>query len=215
MHDVVDLAGVLGVLDRKAWMHAVSLGIGMQITNICRDVGEDARAGRLYLPRVLLREHGIDPADFIQNPRPGPELTAVRTRLLQEADQRYQKADEGIRQLPWRCRPGIWAARRLYAEIGRTLAQEGYDPISQRAVVNGSRKCQILMGLIRGAAANPAVLSAPCAPENRFLIDAVPRGNEWQNPAPPRRFSPSAYPSASAILRVTPWRSSAGGSGGE
>lgn len=188
----VMMAILMGVRDANALARAADLGVAMQLTNICRDVGEDARAGRLYLPRALLREHGIEPDDFIQNPRPGPELTAVLTQLLQEADERYQKADEGIRQLPWRCRPGIWAARRLYAEIGRTLAQEGYDPISQRAVVTGRRKCQIVMGLIRGAAANPAVLSAPCAPENRFLIDAVPRGNEWQNPAPPRRFSPSA-----------------------
>jgi len=188
----VMMAILMGVRDVHALARAADLGVAMQLTNICRDVGEDARAGRLYLPRSLLRQQGIDPEDLIRNPRPSPALTAVLIRMLGEADKRYQRADEGIRQLPRRCRPGILAARRLYAEIGHKVAQTGYDPISQRSVVSGARKCQILMGLIRGAPANPVVLSAPCAPENQFLIDAVPRGNEWQSPASPRRFSPSA-----------------------
>jgi len=188
----VMMAVLMGVRDAHTLARAADLGVAMQLTNICRDVGEDARAGRLYLPRLLLREQGIDCDDFIRNPQPSRALTAVLTHLLREADLRYQRADEGIRQLPRRCRPGIRAARRLYAEIGRRVAQTGYDPISQRAVVSGGRKCQILTGLIRGAPANPALLSAPCAHENQFLIDAVPRGNEWQNPTAPRRFSPSA-----------------------
>jgi phytoene synthase len=188
----VMMAMLMGVRDTHSLARAADLGVAMQLTNICRDVGEDARAGRLYLPRGLLREQGIDPEDFIQNPQTGPALTAVLNRLLREADDRYQKADQGIRQLPRRCRPGIWAARRLYAEIGHKVAQEGYDPISRRAVVSGGRKCQILISLMQGARANPAVLSAPCAPENQFLINAVPRGHEWQNAESPRRFSPSA-----------------------
>ena len=188
----VMMAILMGVRDTHTLARAADLGVAMQLTNICRDVGEDARAGRLYLPRALLREQGINPEQFIRDPRPSPALTAVLTHMLNEADLRYQRADEGIRQLPRRCRPGIWAARRLYAEIGQRVAQTGYDPISQRAVVSGTRKCQILMGLVRGAPARPAGLSAPCARENQFLINAVPRGNEWQSSASPRRFSPSA-----------------------
>ena len=188
----VMMAMLMGVRDAHTLARAADLGVAMQLTNICRDVGEDARAGRLYLPRTLLKEQGIDPDNFIRNPQPSPALTAVLRRLLKEADDRYRQADEGIRQLPRRCRPGIWAARRLYADIGRTVAQEGYDPVSRRAVVSTGRKCQILLGLIRGATANPKMLSAPCAPENQFLISAVPRSNESQNPESPRRFSPSA-----------------------
>ena len=188
----VMMAVLMGIRDAHTLARAADLGVAMQLTNICRDVGEDARAGRLYLPRALLREQGIDPDEFIQNPRTSPGLTAVLSRLLDEAENRYQKADEGIRQLPSRCRPGIRAARRLYAEIGHTVMLGGYDPISSRAIVSGARKFQILLGLIRSAPANPAILSAPCAAENQFLINAVPRGNEWQNPESPRRFSPSA-----------------------
>ena len=188
----VMMAVLMGIRDTNTLARAADLGVAMQLTNICRDVGEDARAGRLYLPRTLMKEQGLDPDEFLQHPRTSPALTTVLRRLLEEADLRYQRADEGIRQLPRRCRPGIRAARRLYAEIGRNLAQHGYDPISRRAVVSGGRKSQILLGLMRGAPANPTILSAPCAPENQFLINAVPRGNDWQRSESPRRFSPSA-----------------------
>jgi phytoene synthase len=109
--------------------------------------------------------------------------------MLAEAERRYQLADEGIRQLPRGCRPGILAARRLYAEIGHTVARNDYDSISQRAVVSRARKGQILLGLIRGPAPAPEYMLEPCAAENQFLLDAVPHTEEWQQPNQPRQFS--------------------------
>ncbi len=163
----------------------------MQLTNICRDVGEDARAGRLYLPRDMMRKAGIEPAVFLQNPQPSAALTEVLQALLAEADNRYRLADEGIRQLPRGCRPGILAARRLYAEIGNTVVLNGYDSVSQRAVVSRGRKCQILMGLVRSPAAAPEHMLEPCSAENEFLINAVPDTEEWQSRSQPRGFSAS------------------------
>ena len=55
----VMMCGVLGVQDRRAWTHAIALGIGMQITNICRDVMEDAERARVYLPATRLAQVGI------------------------------------------------------------------------------------------------------------------------------------------------------------
>ena len=188
----VMMAVLMGVKDHDTLARAADLGVAMQLTNICRDVGEDARAGRLYLPRDLLREHGIDPEAFLRNPQPSPQLTAVLRRMLAEASRRYRLADEGIRQLPRRCRPGIFAARRLYAEIGQTVVANDYDPISQRAIVSRARKCLILLGLIRSAAPAPDLLREPCGPENQFLIDTLPRTEEWQRMTHPRRFAPSA-----------------------
>ena len=188
----VMMAVLMGVKDHDTLARAADLGVAMQLTNICRDVGEDARAGRLYLPRDPLREHGIDPEAFLRTPQPSPQLTAVPRRMLAEASRRYRLADEGIRQLPRRCRPGIFAARRLYAEIGQTVVANDYDPISQRAIVSRARKCLILLGLIRSVAPAPDLLREPCGPENQFLIDTLPRTEEWQRMTHPRRFAPSA-----------------------
>ena len=188
----VMMAVLMGVKDHATLARAADLGVAMQLTNICRDVGEDARAGRLYLPRDLMREAGMDPEAFLRNPVPSPQLTRVLKELLAEAERRYQLADEGIRQLPRSCRPGILAARRLYAEIGHTVVHNDYDSISQRAVVSRARKIQILIGLIRGPAAAPEYMHEPCAAENQFLIDAIPHTEDWQRPNQPRQFSAKA-----------------------
>ena len=188
----VMMAILMGVKDHATLARAADLGVAMQLTNICRDVGEDARAGRLYLPRELMREAGIEPESFLRNPTPGGQLTQVLQQILSEAQRRYQLADEGIRQLPRGCRPGILAARRLYAEIGQTVVRNGYDSISQRAVVSRARKAQILLGLMRGPNAKPEHMLEPCAVENQFLLHAVPHTEEWRRPNQPRDFSANA-----------------------
>ena len=73
---------LMGVRDRDALARACDLGVAMQLTNIARDVGEDAAAGRLYLPRDWLREEGIDPEAFLAAPRPTPNLVGLVRRLL-------------------------------------------------------------------------------------------------------------------------------------
>ena len=160
----VMMAILMGVKDHATLARAADLGVAMHLTNICRDVGEDARAGRLYLPRDMMRKAGIEPELFLHNPQPSAALTEVLQTLLAEADKRYQLADEGIRQLPRGCRPGILAARRLYAEIGNTVVLNGYDSISQRAVVSRWRKCQNLTGLVRNPAAAPMCFAIALAP---------------------------------------------------
>ena len=188
----VMMAILMGVKDHATLARAADLGVAMQLTNICRDVGEDARAGRLYLPHDLLHEAGIDPDGFLCNPAPSAQLTQVIQQILVEAERRYELADEGIRQLPRGCRPGILAARRLYAEIGHTVALNGYESIHQRAIVSLPRKLGILLGLIRGPGAAPECMLEPCATENQFLLDAVPKTEEWRNPNQPRNFSARA-----------------------
>ena len=105
------MAVLMGVRDSRRLAAAVDLGVAMQLSNICRDVGEDARNGRLYLPMDWLTEAGIDPAAFLAQPRFTPALGGVIWRLLETADSYYRRAEAGIAELPFGCRFGIAAAR--------------------------------------------------------------------------------------------------------
>ncbi len=163
---------LMGVRDPDALARACDLGVAMQLTNIARDVGEDARAGRLYLPRDWLDEAGIDADAFLARPAHSAALATVIGRLLDEADRLYARGAAGIACLPRQCRPAIGAARLLYAEIGREVERQGLDSVTARAVVSGRRKVAVLRRL-------PALLvhapqaDAPPLNEARFLIAAV------------------------------------------
>ncbi|MGJ5050598.1 phytoene/squalene synthase family protein [Bradyrhizobium oligotrophicum] len=193
----VRVAGTVGVMmsllmnRREAGTigRACDLGIAMQLTNIARDVGEDARAGRLYLPRQWLREAGLDIETWRAAPFFDDRIGRVTARLLAVADVFYARASAGIADLPWSCRPGIHAARLIYAEIGREVARAEFDSLSRRAFVSMPRKLQLL-----GKAAAMSLLQeqpslAPPRPEARILIEAVVAADA-QRPhaiAPPRR----------------------------
>lgn len=140
----VMMAMVMGTREPHALARACDLGIAMQLTNIARDVGEDAAHGRLYLPTAWLEEAGVNPDRFLANPAFDERIGAVVARLLGEADRLYRRSEQGFAFLPRACRPGIRAARLLYAEIGSYLARVGYDSVSQRAVVPTSRKLALL-----------------------------------------------------------------------
>jgi len=168
---------------------ACDLGVAMQLTNIARDVGEDARNGRLYLPRAWMREAGLDPVSWLARPEFNPQVAGVVERVLELALQLYQRADLGIAGLPRAYRPAIRAARLLYADIGARVAMRGHDSVSSRAIVPTSRKLQLLMkALTRSWRAPPgAELATPALPQTQFLVDAVVAGtdmNDEQDSAP-------------------------------
>lgn len=167
------MALLMGVRSPDLVSRAVTLGIAMQFTNIARDVGEDARAGRLYLPLEWLRQEKIDPDQFLARPVYTTEVARVVRRLTDEAERLYAEARIGIDRLPADCRPGIHAARLLYGEIGRQLQRRGLDPVRDRSVVPRGRKIALM-----GRAIAETLLSGPPVPvsdiaEARFLIDAV------------------------------------------
>lgn len=129
-----------------AWTlaRAADLGLAMQLTNIARDVGEDARNGRLYLPLDWLREAGIEGDAFLRDPRFTPALAGVVKRLLAEADRHYQLGHVGITSLPPACRHAIRTAALTYQDIGRCIARNGYDSVSQRARTTLPRKLTLV-----------------------------------------------------------------------
>jgi len=152
---------VLGLTDDRALPRAVHLGLAMQLTNICRDVDEDWRMGRLYLPGDLLAAEGAPDL------RPGaagggfpararaPAARVIR-RLLDRAAAYYRSADRGMIDLPWRAALAIRTARLVYAAIGDRIADQDCDPTAGRAVVPGGCKLALV--------ARAALLSSREAP---------------------------------------------------
>ena len=187
---------LMGVRSRRALARACDLGVAMQLTNIARDVGEDARLGRLYLPRQWLREAGVDAAAWIANPTPCDGIRSVVARLLEAAETLYSRAHAGVALLPASCRPAILAAALIYAEIGREIERNGHDSVTGRARVSGARKLELLAyaaaaspWLTKDASARPL----ECA---RFLMKAVADGSpahdalSWNRHRDPRVRSP-------------------------
>lgn len=167
------MALLMGVRSSEGLARACDLGVAMQLSNIARDVGEDARMGRLYLPLQWMREAGLDPQAWLARPVFNGQIASVVSRVLQAADALYQRVDAGVAQLPLACRPGINAARFLYAEIGHEVARRGLDSVSQRAVVARSRKLQLLGRSMLTLFPVSALLPAPCLAANQFLVDAA------------------------------------------
>jgi len=138
------MAQIMGVRDPSALRRAADLGIAMQLTNICRDVAEDAARDRSYLPADLLEACG----------RPGDPDGAIGravAELLRRADDFYASGDAGLSALPLRCALGIRAARLIYAEIGRVIARGGFDVRAGRAVVSRGRKTWLAIRALLGS----------------------------------------------------------------
>ncbi|SMC54151.1 phytoene/squalene synthase family protein [Rhizobium sp. RU36D] len=191
------------VMDRgERWTlaRAADLGLAMQLTNIARDVGEDARNGRLYLPQDWLWEAGIDVEAFRRRPRFSPGLGQVVKRLLDEADRHYRLGHAGIDKLPADCRHAIRTAALTYQDIGRRIAANGYDSVSRRASTTLPRKLWLVL-----RAKLPVKLPADLAAalQNAAADASVANLVEAAGAAFERHTAPSAsLPSASTLERV-------------
>ncbi|MEM9530209.1 MAG: phytoene/squalene synthase family protein [Pseudomonadota bacterium] len=169
----VMMAMLMGARSESALARACDLGVAMQLTNICRDVGEDARNGRVYLPLDLLAGAGIDVEAFLARPVFSEALGSVVQQVLDAAEELYQRASHGIDELPWDCRPGIDAARRIYAEIGRVIETNGLDSVSQRAVVSRGRKLTLLAQAAASVTRRSRPDVSPPLAEVAFLVNAA------------------------------------------
>lgn len=193
------VAGAVGAMmtvlmrsrDAMVMARATDLGVAMQLTNIARDVGEDARAGRLYLPRQWMREAGIDPDAWLAAPCHSEALGHVVCRVLDEADRLYGRSRAGIGQLPVGCRTGMWTAQLLYAEIGREVRRRNGNSVDGRAVVTGRRKLALLAWAVLSGQAIVPGLSVEPLDETEFLIEAV-RSSPTPRPQPGPSFGDRA-----------------------
>ena len=163
---------IMGSRSAVTLSRACDLGVAMQLTNIARDVGEDARNGRIYLPLAWLRDGGVDVEAFLRAPAPTPGVRSAVRRLLGVADALYARADEGIPSLPADCRTAICAARLVYAEIGRSVERAHYDSVTRRAMVSKARKVMLVARATRARWTRVMSSDAPPLEATRFLVDA-------------------------------------------
>ena len=167
---------LMGTRDPIALARACDLGVAMQLTNISRDVGEDARNGRVYLPLEWLQEAGIDVTQFLARPVFSEKLGQVIARVLRHADTLYTRAHAGIAMLPRDCQSSIHAASLIYSEIGRYVEKNQFDSVSSRAYVPLTRKLRLLARALWSP--TPKMLpsrdiaEAPPLEEVRFLVEA-------------------------------------------
>nr|WP_027481624.1 phytoene/squalene synthase family protein [Deinococcus pimensis] len=140
--------GGQGTLER-----ALRLGQAMQLTNILRDVGEDAARGRLYLPRDVMDRFGVTRAD-VMDARLSPQYEALLRHLCAQARDWYREGSAGIPRLHGRGRVAVATAARAYEGILTSLEENGWDNFTRRASVSGTRKLLMIPGVLwqlRGA----------------------------------------------------------------
>lgn len=139
---------------KRTLQQAAHLGMAMQLTNICRDVAEDAARGRVYLPACVLATHGITPELLTAtpahawSPRVAHAVAAATAEVANVARHHYRLGARGLVMLPWRAAVAVRAAATMYAAIGTVLAARGFDATGPRAVVPRWRKAVATVGAL-------------------------------------------------------------------
>lgn len=169
---------LMRVRNRDALARACDLGVAMQLTNIARDVGEDARASRIYLPTDWLDDAGISVEDFFANPQASPDIRRIVRHLLAEANRLYIRSEAGIGALPLQARTGIFAARYIYDGISAAVRRNAYDSVSMRAHTTKATKiARIGSAAVRTVGTvilpkSPVIYARPLD-EVKFLVEAA------------------------------------------
>ena len=132
-------------LDRPPLEEAIALGIANQLTNILRDVGEDARRGRIYIPLDDLALFGYTEAELLAGVLDDRWRSLMKFQL-QRARDYYHAAERGITALSADGRWPVWASLMLYSQILDVIEENGYDVFTRRAYVPLGRKLWNLPG---------------------------------------------------------------------
>ncbi len=172
------MAWIMDIRDDETLLRGCDLGMAFQLTNIARDVNDDAVNGRIYLPHAWLQQQrvSITPGE----PLPAASRHAIAplvARLLAEADRYYTSASYGMRRLPPRSAWAVATARHVYADIGREVLRRGPRAWDVRIATTRRRKLLRLMQAAGETAWGAAVGRRLAAP---------PRNGLWVPPAPPR-----------------------------
>ena len=163
------MARVMGVRDEAVLDRACDLGLAFQLTNIARDIVEDARIGRCYLPARWLAEEGIPP-EALESAEMRPRLARLAYRLVAEAEPYYASARAGLAGLPLRSAWAIASAHGVYREIGIKVSAAGPRAWDRRQGTSAFEKSGLLL--------KGALLSLT----SRFATQAPRPSGLWQRP---------------------------------
>ena len=148
----VMMANVMGARDAATLDRASDLGLAFQLTNIARDVIDDARADRVFVPKDLLEKHGAPPeAAELAKRENWPAAHKAACEQLDIAEQYYESAKVGIKELDFRCAWAISAALKVYREIGEELRKGGSYAWEGRVGASKGRKLALALSAMRPA----------------------------------------------------------------
>ena len=133
---------IMGLFGLKALENAAHLGIAMQLTNIARDVDEDFKNGRIYLPTEFLTANGISRENMMSDEK---ALFHVVEEILKRAEEYYASGLRGLSFLPVRSAFVITAAALIYREIGQRILRKGSSALRTRTVIPLTVKLLLVM----------------------------------------------------------------------
>jgi 15-cis-phytoene synthase len=134
---------IFGYRDPAAESLAEQCGLAFQLTNVIRDVKEDAAMGRVYLPEEDLAKFGLSAADLLSN----PDAARFRPLLTLEADRArefYQAGDQLISYISEDSEPALWVLVNIYRRLLEKIAERQYDVFSGKVSLTVSEKLRIL-----------------------------------------------------------------------
>jgi phytoene synthase len=135
-------AEIFGYQDRKTQKYAHDLGLAFQLTNIIRDVGEDARMGRIYLPIDELQRFGVPAADIL-NARHSDNFRRLMEFQIERAEGYYAQAIDELPAIDRRAqRPGLMMAA-IYRTLLDEIRRDGCQVLTQRTSLTPIRKLWI------------------------------------------------------------------------
>ena len=125
----LSMCHVFGIQNKEAFYHAIDLGIAMQLTNMCRDVDEDYKNGRIYLPELK--------GEYFEE-KNHEKIQEIRRKYLRMANEYYTSGFRGIQYLPLRARIVVYLAGRLYQKIGHQIIKD--NNYTRRSYISGVKK---------------------------------------------------------------------------
>lgn len=163
------MAQIMGVRDAATLDRACDLGLAFQLTNIARDIVDDAQVGRCYLPEQWLQQVGLNGINFAA-PENRQALSRVARRLVKEAEPYYHSATAGLAGLPLRSAWAIATAKGVYRKIGVKVNQAGKKAWDRRQSTSKPEKLALLV-----SASGQAVMS-------RMMTSPPRPAHLWQRP---------------------------------
>ena len=136
---------IINVDNKNAQKHAIDLGIAMQLTNIARDIYEDALMDRIYLPKEWIGETDTKDLKDIKNTEIKNEISKALKKIIELSNIYYENGFSGLRYIPVKTRLAIFIAAKVYKGIGEKIQRNGYLYESKRVFLNKFEKLLITL----------------------------------------------------------------------